>query len=208
MTQRRVSTFRQPAGLRSRRPCSMLCAPSWPRRHSWCSPVLWAPSRRLRACSGVRAQASLYGHTRSSRPKEWVSTALEVARDEDLLARSVRERLRGVLRALAACRTSLGHCMSDRSAVHQGVAEAEHLVAVVLIASVRGARRRREAIALLPQPQRLRADVEHPGSFVDRKRGSTLLLRVYRQPGLIPLALVADRGRISYGRSVPKASRM
>ena len=63
------------------------------------------------------------------------------------------------------------------------LAKVDHLVAVILIASIRRTRRRWEAVPLLPQPQRVRAYVEHRGCFVDRKRGSTLLLRTYRQPG-------------------------
>jgi hypothetical protein len=92
--------------------------------------------------------------------------------------------LKDVLGGSAGHRSRLGDSMGDRSAVLQSVAEADHLVAVVLIAPVGGPRRRWEAVPLLPQAQRVRAYVEYRGCFVDRERGSTLLHRVYRQPGL------------------------
>lgn len=91
--------------------------------------------------------------------------------------------LKDVLGGSAGRRSRLGDSMGDRSAVLQSVAEADQLVAVVLIASVGGTRRRWEAVPLLPQAQRVRADVEHRGCFVDRERGSTLLHKVYRQRG-------------------------
>jgi hypothetical protein len=110
--------------------------------------------------------------------------------------------LSGVVGGSTARRSRLGDRVSDRPAVLQRVTEVDHLVAVVLIASVGGARRRREAIALLPQAQRVRADVEHRGGFVDRERGSTLLLNLYRQPDSIPLALskIADGSRMRAAR--------
>jgi hypothetical protein len=92
--------------------------------------------------------------------------------------------LKDVLGGSAGRRSRLDDSMGDRPAVLQSVAEADHLVAVVLIASVRGTRRRWEAVPLLPQAQRVRAYVEHRRCFVDRERGSTLLHRVYRQPDL------------------------
>jgi hypothetical protein len=91
--------------------------------------------------------------------------------------------LSDVLGDSTARSSSLGDGVSDRAAVLQSVAEVDHLVAVVLIASVGGTRRRWEAVPLLPQAQRVRAYVEHRGCFVDRERGSTLLHRMYRQPG-------------------------
>jgi hypothetical protein len=121
--------------------------------------------------------------------------------------------LSGVVGGSTARRSRLGDRVSDRPAVLQRVTEVDHLVAVVLIASVGGARRRREAIALLPQAQRVRADVEHRGGFVDRERGSTLLLNLYRQPDSIPLALstIADRSRMDAvrrrGRQVTELSQ-
>jgi hypothetical protein len=116
-------------------------------------------------------------------------------------------RLNRVLRGLTARPASLGNSVSDRSAVLQSVTEVHHLIEVVLIAPVRAMRWLREAVPLLPQPQRVRADVEHRGCFVDRERGSTLLLRTYRQPRASPLALyrIADGSRM--GRSAPKSVR-
>lgn len=118
-------------------------------------------------------------------------------------------RLCGVLGGSIARSSSLGDGVSDRSAVLQSVVEVDHLVAVVPIAPVGGTRRRWEAVPLLPQPQRVRADVEHPGCFVDRERGSTLLLMMYRQPGSIPLALsgIADGSRTGAARRRASGSR-
>jgi hypothetical protein len=96
--------------------------------------------------------------------------------------------LSGVLGDSTARSSRLGDGVSDRSAVLQSVAEVDHLVAVVFLASFGGTRRRWEAVPLLPQPQRVHAYVEHRGGLVDCERGSTLLLRMYRLPGSIPLA--------------------
>ena len=106
-------------------------------------------------------------------------------------------RLKGVLVGSTAPSARLGDGVSDRPAVLQRVAKVDHLVAVILIASIRGTRRRWEAVPLLPQPQGVRADVEYRGCFVDRERGSTLLLKMYRQPGPTPLAIsiIADGSR-------------
>jgi hypothetical protein len=116
---------------------------------------------------------------------------LPVARQGDgvMLASAICQRppsptyLKDVLGGSAGRRSRLDNSMGDRAAVLQSVAEADHLVAVVLIASIGGTRRRWEAVALLPQAQRVRAYVEHRGCLVDRERGSTLLHRMYRQPG-------------------------
>jgi hypothetical protein len=113
--------------------------------------------------------------------------------------------LNGVVGGATPHSSRLGDGVSDRSAVLQRVEEVDHLVAVVGIASVGGPRRRWEAVPLLPQPQRVYADVEHRGCFVDRERGSTLLLRLYRQPRSIPLALleIADHCRTGPKRRTP-----
>jgi hypothetical protein len=118
-------------------------------------------------------------------------------------------RLSGRLRGSTARSSRLSDGVTDRSAVLQSVAEVDHLVAVVLIAPVGGTRRRREPVPLLPQPQRARAYVKHRGGFVDRERGSTLLLRMYRQPRSIPLALsrIADSCRMGPARRRTSGSR-
>jgi hypothetical protein len=59
-------------------------------------------------------------------------------------------RLSGVLRGSAARSSRLDDGVSDRSAGLQCVAEVDQLVAVVLIASVGGTRRRWEAVPVLP----------------------------------------------------------
>jgi hypothetical protein len=117
-------------------------------------------------------------------------------------ARDRAAGLGGVLGGSTAQASSLGDGVGDRSAVLQSVAQVHHLVAVVLVAPVRGPRRRWEAVSLLPQPQRVRADVEYRGCLVDRERGSTLLLRMYRQPGSTPLAIsrIADGSRRGHPR--------